>query len=213
MQVRELLLALARDAVEVQRLLNGIQEILVPEGLGEKLHRPGFHCLHRHRNVAMTGDEDDGKLDARLRQLVLDIEPADARKPHVKDQAARTIRALAAEELAGALERLGPQPDRFQQALYRHAHVGVVIDDEHGGSARGRHCRVSPSLGRVNWNVAPRPELAAAHKRPPCDSMMDRLIGSPMPVPLALVVKNALKIKSPCCAGNPTPVSLTEISS
>jgi hypothetical protein len=52
-----------------------------------------------------------------------------------------------------------------------------------------------------------------AHKRPPCDSMIDRLMGSPMPVPLSLVVKNALKIWSACSGGNPTPVSLTEISS
>jgi hypothetical protein len=37
-----------------------------------------------------------------------------------------------------------------------------------------------------------------AHKRPPCDSMIDRLMGSPIPVPLSLVVKNALKIWSPC---------------
>ena len=39
------------------------------------------------------------------------------------------------------------------------------------------------SLGKVNWKVAPGPELDVAHKRPPCDSMMDRLIGNPMPVP------------------------------
>jgi hypothetical protein len=52
-----------------------------------------------------------------------------------------------------------------------------------------------------------------AHKGPPCDSMIDRLMGSPMPVPLSLVVKNVLKIWSACSGGNPTPVSLTEISS
>jgi hypothetical protein len=38
-------------------------------------------------------------------------------------------------------------------------------------------------------------------------------MGSPIPVPLSLVVKNALKISSPCSGGNPTPLSLTEISS
>jgi hypothetical protein len=39
------------------------------------------------------------------------------------------------------------------------------------------------------------------HKRPAWDSTIDRLMGSPIPVPLSLVVKNALKL------------SLTEISS
>ena len=59
--------------------------------------------------------------------------------------------------------------------------------------------------GRVNRNVAPSAETPAAHKRPPCDSMIDRLMGSPMPVPLSLVVKNALKICSACSGDNPTP--------
>jgi hypothetical protein len=39
----------------------------------------------------------------------------------------------------------------------------------------------------------PRSELAVAHKWPPCDSTMERLIGSPMPVPPGLVVKKCPK--------------------
>jgi hypothetical protein len=40
---------------------------------------------------------------------------------------------------------------------------------------------------------------------------MERLIASPMPLPCGLVVTKALKISSALSAGNPTPVSLTEI--
>src|ERR1700687_6481248 len=65
-------------------------------------------------------------------------------------------------------------------------------------------------VGRVKQKLAPRGRLSAAHKRPPCDSRMERLMDSPMPVPSGLVVKNALKIWSACCAGSPTPVSLTD---
>src|SRR2546426_1002975 len=39
---------------------------------------------------------------------------------------------------------------------------------------------------------------------------MERLMDSPIPVPWGFVVKNALKIWSACCAGSPTPVSLTD---
>jgi hypothetical protein len=39
------------------------------------------------------------------------------------------------------------------------------------------------SLGKVNRKVAPRSELAAAHNRLPCDSMMDRLTDSPCRYP------------------------------
>jgi hypothetical protein len=42
--------------------------------------------------------------------------------------------------------------------------------------------------------VAPREALSAAHKRPPCDSTMERLIESPIPMPWRFVVKNAAKI-------------------
>ena len=59
--------------------------------------------------------------------------------------------------------------------------------------------RVSWLVGNVKQNRAPRGELSAAHKRPPSDSIMDRLIPSPIPVPCAFVVKNALKISSACC--------------
>src|SRR6267142_4624874 len=73
-------------------------------------------------------------------------------------------------------------------------------------------CRVSAAVGKVKWNVAPRPLFAVAHKRPPCDSTMERLIANPMPLPWGLVVKNASKICSVFSLGKPTPVSLTEIS-
>src|SRR5882672_447299 len=71
------------------------------------------------------------------------------------------------------------------------------------------HSCASALVDRAKQKLAPRGELSVAHRRPPCDSTMDRLIRSPMPVPWDLVVKNALKIWSPCCAGSPTPVSLT----
>ena len=49
-------------------------------------------------------------------------------------------------------------------------------------------------VGKVKRNVAPRPSLAAAHNRPPCDSTMERLIANSIPLPCVLVVKNAEKI-------------------
>src|SRR5580693_4017737 len=71
----------------------------------------------------------------------------------------------------------------------------------------------SAAVGKVKWKVAPRPELALAHKRPPCDSTIERLIESPIPVPSGFVVKNASKILLAWSEGSPAPLSLTEISS
>src|ERR1700733_13380543 len=68
-------------------------------------------------------------------------------------------------------------------------------------------CGISAAVGKVKWNVAPRPLFAVAHKRPPCDSTMERLIDNPMPLPWGLVVKNESKIRSIFSLGNPMPVS------
>src|SRR5712691_1982529 len=106
-------------------------------------------------------------------------------------------------------EGLGPQVHRFQQPLDGRAHSDIVINDEHRGCACGYHSFASILVRRVKQKLAPRGELSAAHKRPPCDSTIERLIHSPRPVPSDLVVKNALKICSICCGGSPTPVSLT----
>ena len=43
----------------------------------------GFHGLHRHRNVSMTGDEDDWNLEARIGQVALKVQAADSWQAHV----------------------------------------------------------------------------------------------------------------------------------
>jgi hypothetical protein len=63
------------------------------------------------------------------------------------------------------------------------AHQLIAINDEHCGNGCGRHSGPSILVGRAKAKHAPRGELLAAHRRPPCDSMMERLIRSPMPVP------------------------------
>ena len=51
-----------------------------------------------------------------------------------------------------------------------------------------RYDAISQCVGRVNWKVAPWGTFAVAHTRPPCASMIERQIDSPMPMPLGLVV-------------------------
>jgi hypothetical protein len=58
-----------------QRLLDGIQQILMTEWLGEKFYCPRLHGPHGHRNVPMRGDNDDWNLNVGLCQFTLEIEP------------------------------------------------------------------------------------------------------------------------------------------
>src|SRR5713226_3064765 len=95
-QLAKLTLLLARHTVAVQSLVDRIQQVLVPEGLSKELHRAGFHGLHRHRNISMPGDEDDGNPDARIRQLALKVQTVHTRKSHVQNKATWPVRPLAA---------------------------------------------------------------------------------------------------------------------
>src|ERR1700731_2692296 len=60
-----------RRAVALKGLLNRVQKILIAEGLGKEFRRPGFHGAHRHRDVAVTSDEDDRKFDPIRGQFAL----------------------------------------------------------------------------------------------------------------------------------------------
>src|SRR6266446_1135972 len=95
-QLGEATLLLASYTVAIQSLADRIQQLLVLERLGQKLHGTGFHGLHRHRNISMTSDEDDGDLDARVSQLALKVQAVDARKAHVQNKAAWPVRPLSA---------------------------------------------------------------------------------------------------------------------
>ncbi len=119
--------------------MDRIQQIQVFERLGQELHGTGFHSLHRHRNISMTGDEDDGNLDTGVTQLTLKIQTVDARKAHVQNKTAWPVRWLVAQEFFRGPKGCAPQPRRFQQSLDGRTNTGVVINDEHRGRICGCH--------------------------------------------------------------------------
>src|SRR5262249_50842167 len=81
--------------------------------------------------------------------------------------------------------------------------------DSHDITGRdATRCRALP-VGKVNRKTVPRVMPGEAHKRPPCDSMIDRQIDKPIPMPSALVVKNELKIWSITFGSMPLPESST----
>src|SRR5271156_131305 len=93
-QFSKLILLFTRYPIAIQSLVNRIQQVLVLEGLSQELHRTRFHGLHRHRNISMTSDEDDGNADAGISQLPLKIQTIDSRKSHVENKTTRPVRAL-----------------------------------------------------------------------------------------------------------------------
>src|SRR6202451_465802 len=68
------------------RFLNGVQQILTANRLRQELIRTFFHGAHRHRDVAMTGNEDNRNLNIGRAQLELKIEAAQPRHPYVENK-------------------------------------------------------------------------------------------------------------------------------
>src|SRR5260370_3719283 len=116
-QIGHLALLLASRTVAFERLLDCIQQILIAEWFGQKLHRARFHCLDRHRDVAVPGDEDDWNLYTRVGQLALEVDAAKPGKPHVENEATGAVRTLPGQELLRTRKRLRRQSDRFHQSL------------------------------------------------------------------------------------------------
>src|SRR3954468_125242 len=58
------------------------------------------------------------------------------------------------------------------------------------------HLLSAAVANKVKWKVAPCPGTLVTQSLPPCDSTIERLTRSPMPVPWGFVVKNASKMWS-----------------
>src|SRR5205823_3259623 len=82
----ELLPLRSGDAITVDRVSNGVEEILLAKRLRQKLDRTGFHGPNGHGDVAVTSEKDDGQRRVRFGELPLKLEAAQPREAHVEDE-------------------------------------------------------------------------------------------------------------------------------
>ena len=119
--------------VTLQGVLHGVEQVLVAEGLGEELHRPGLHGPHRHRDVAIARDEDNRQVNLGGGQLTLEVQAAQAGQTHVEHQAAGCVRARTGQKLPGGAEGLDAEPDRPEEVGEGMPERGIIIDDKDHG--------------------------------------------------------------------------------
>jgi hypothetical protein len=67
--------------------LNRVQQILIAERLGQELDRSSLYRLDGHRDVAVSGDENDRDVNVCRRELALKIETAPACQLDIEHQA------------------------------------------------------------------------------------------------------------------------------
>src|SRR5580704_12363197 len=125
--------------VTIQCLMDRVEQVLIPEGLGQELYGAGFHGPHRHRDIAMGGNEDYWDLNARIGQLVLKVQTVDSGKSYVQNQTTWLVRSLVVQKLLRRPEALRAQSHRLQQSLNGRSHIGIVIDDKHSWVIRRLH--------------------------------------------------------------------------
>src|ERR1700722_3481952 len=99
LELGQCLLALPTRTIASEADLNGVEEVLIAKRLGQELDGAALHRLHRHRDIAVPGDEDNRELSVRRRQLALKIKTALVRQSDVEDQTGRASRRTGFEKL------------------------------------------------------------------------------------------------------------------
>jgi len=126
------LFVLQPRAISLEAQLDRVQQVLIAERFCQELDRSSFYRLDGHRDVAMSGDEDDRNVNVGRRELSLKIETTSAGQSDIEDEARGAVRAPFAQEFGNRSQGLGLHADRSDQAAERLADPRVVIDDDDG---------------------------------------------------------------------------------
>src|ERR1700676_3446195 len=130
-------LILPPSAITREAELNGVEELLITKRLRKELNGATLHRLHRHRDVAVSGDEDDWEFLARGGELALKIKTALTGQSHVENQAGGAIRRIGFEKGGNGSKQVSIQAERSQQTPNRCTKVRIVINDQDGGVCIG----------------------------------------------------------------------------
>jgi hypothetical protein len=126
---------LANGAVTRERFLYAIEQLVLAERLLEKIERAMLHGFDGHRDVAVSGDEDDGRDRAASVELLLEIETAHAGHADIEQEAARLSGIVVRQKRGGTVIRDSVESQRFQEQAQGGAGGRIVIDDMDGGCA------------------------------------------------------------------------------
>src|SRR6516225_6608895 len=158
----------------------------------------------------MAGDKYHRDAPAANIEPLLQLEPSHLGHLYIEQQAAASPRVVIFQKRARRWKRFHRIPGRAQHKSQPLPDGGVIVDDEDGHSASAPAS--APAVGRSKKKIAPEGALRAMRRLPPCNSTIEWLIESPIPMPSGLVVTKGSKIVSITSSAIPGPESATEIS-
>src|SRR5207244_13514412 len=88
----------ACHAITIDRVADGVEQVLLAKRLREKLDCAGLHGPDRHGDITVPGEEDDRQRRVRVGKLLLQVEAAQSREADVEHEASWRMPSRAAQE-------------------------------------------------------------------------------------------------------------------
>src|SRR5579863_3847340 len=85
-QLLESFLGRQLRAVKIKSGVDGIEDVLLAQWLGQEFDRSGLHRSHGHGNITVTGNHNRWNDPSRICQLPLKVQTAHLRQPHIQNQ-------------------------------------------------------------------------------------------------------------------------------
>src|SRR2546430_1946712 len=123
------------EAGDPQRLLHLVEKLLLVDRLGEKAERPHLRRLHRIRDGAVGGEDDDLQSRPAVLQLLEQSDAVHLVHAQVRDHQVGAEAARCRQRLRGALHRLDVVTLRAQADGQQAQQPRVIVHQEDAGFA------------------------------------------------------------------------------
>ena len=125
---RRFFVALSFSQGRVNRLLNNLKKIKGFDRFFQKTHGTALHGANRHRNVTVSGQENNGKLAPSFDKYAMHLHAGEPFHAHIKNDAAGAFEIRFLKKVLAAFVTLHFPATRFQQHHLGNAKQFIVIN-------------------------------------------------------------------------------------
>jgi len=107
-----------------------IHQLFFSYRFGQEMNGAGLQSMHRHRNIAMAGKENDGQRNTGVVHFALQVQSAHSRHVNVEDHTPLGFHRFNGEKFQRRPECLHGQAYRFNQRRQPFPNRYIVVDQE-----------------------------------------------------------------------------------